>query len=102
MSQAAQMLFQVLARGGGVSRIDPFHLRETLQRVAQMRDVDSAASIVMRKMPHPVSAWRRLDSSEGGIRQRIDVPARPLSGLCRLTEKQNRRNSSAEAVRAPT
>lgn len=96
------MLFQVPARGGGVSRIDPFHLRETLQRVAQMWDVDSTGSIVMRKTSDLVSVWRRLDSSEGGIRQRIDISGRPLSGLRPLAEKQNRRNSNAEAVRAPT
>jgi hypothetical protein len=96
------MLLQVLARGGSVSRIDPFHLREALERVAYMREVDPTRSIVMRKMPHLLSVWCRLDCSEGGIRQRTDVTARPLSGLYRLAKKKNHSNSSAEALRDPT
>ena len=71
------MVLQVLSNDRGVGGVAPLDLGESSERVAEMREVESACYVVVGKPPKTLAFGRRLDHSERGIRELPDVGATP-------------------------
>ena len=72
-----EVALQVRTGCSCVARIDPVDLRQTRQRAAHVTQVNVAGTIVMRQVT-PFDAGRRpLHRGKGGVRQGVDITARP-------------------------
>ena len=71
----APMLSQVAFRGLRMRGIDPVYLRQAAQRVAQMRKVEVAGTVVVRQVTDLVPVGSDLNGGKRRIRERVDVTA---------------------------
>jgi hypothetical protein len=96
-----QMPSEVSPGDLGIGRVTPLDLSEPGQRVAQVRDIQVPACIMMGEVPQLPPFSCGLDRSKGGIRKLPDVLPAPLRAFGGRSGQQEQTKQDPEETSHP-